>query len=112
MSASSFGAKREPLRGVLAPVLQEFAITFCVKHGFDSATSINDVATATAGEDRPLIAFYVGDWDPSGLCMSEIDLPRRLERYGAKVSLRRIALTEDDVTHGDLPSFLAESKRK
>jgi hypothetical protein len=105
-------SEKGTVRGVLASVLEEFAVTFCVKHGFDSATSINDVAAATSDEDRPLIAFYVGDWDPSGLCMSEIDLPRRLERYGANVDLRRIALTQHDVERGDLPSFPADSKPK
>ena len=61
--------------------------------------------------DRPLIALYAGDWDPSGLCMSEVDLPKRLKEYGAKVDLRRIALTQDD-TLSELPSFDAATKSK
>jgi len=105
-------SEKGTVRGVLAPVLNEFAITFCVKHGFDSATSIYQSAQATADNERPLIALYVGDWDPSGLCMSEIDLPQRLKRYGANVDLRRIALTEQDVRSGELPSFPADTKRK
>jgi hypothetical protein len=105
-------SEKGTVRGVLAPVLEAFAITFSVKHGFDSATSINGVADQTAESERPLIVFYVGDWDPSGLCMSERDLPRRLDLYGANVDLRRIALTLDDVTCGDLPSFSVGSKRK
>jgi hypothetical protein len=105
-------SEKGTVRGVLVPVLDEFAITFCVKHGFDSATSIYQSAQATAGNDRPLIALYVGDWDPSGLCMSENDLPQRLKRYGANVDLRRIALTDQDVRSGELPSFPADAKRK
>src|ERR1700731_4637044 len=85
-------SEKGTVRGVLAPVLDEFAVTFSVKHGFDSATSVNGVACQTADNERPLIIFYVGDWDPSGLCMSERDLPQRLARYGAYVDLRRIAL--------------------
>ncbi len=95
----------------MAPVLDEFAVTFAVKHGFDSATSVKAVADQTAGIDSPLIALYVGDWDPSGLCMSERDLPRRLEEYGANVFLNRIALDEHDVRSGGLPSFRADTKR-
>jgi hypothetical protein len=105
-------SEKGTVRGVLAPVLDEFAITFAVKHGFDSATAVNQVAEATAQSDRPLIVLYCGDWDPSGLFMSEIDLPRRLDRYGAKVDLRRIALTGDDVRDRGLPSFPAETKSK
>jgi hypothetical protein len=92
------------VRGVLSPVLDEFAVTFSVKHGFDSATSIKNAAVETGESERPLIALYAGDWDPSGLCMSERDLPRRLAEYGANVRLHRIALTRDDVDHGGLPS--------
>ncbi len=43
--------------------------------------------------------------------MSERDLPRRLEEYGANVFLNRIALDEHDVRSGELPSFRADTKR-
>jgi hypothetical protein len=32
-------------------------------------------------EGRPLHILYVGDYDPSGMCMSEVDLPKRLKKY-------------------------------
>jgi hypothetical protein len=105
-------SEKGTVRGVLDPVLDEFAVTFSVKHGFDSATSVNSVAPRTADNERPLIVFYVGDWDPSGLCMSERDLPERLSRYGANVDLRRIALTDKDVASGNLPSFPVDTKAK
>jgi len=44
-----------------------------VMHGFSSATTIYDVSQDDDG--RKLVAFYVGDFDPSGLYMSEEDLP-------------------------------------
>jgi hypothetical protein len=105
-------SEKGTVRGVLAPILNEFAVTFSVKHGFDSATSINGIADQTRDRDRPLIALYVGDWDPSGLCMSEQDLPKRLAEYGANVFLKRIALTHEDVNYGGLPSFHADTKSK
>jgi hypothetical protein len=105
-------SEKGTVRGVLSPVLDEFAVTFSVKHGFDSATSIKNAAVETGKSERPLIALYAGDWDPSGLCMSERDLPRRLAEYGANVRLHRIALTRDDVDHGGLPSFPASTKTK
>jgi hypothetical protein len=55
------------------------------------------------------VALYAGDWDPSGLHMSEVDLPRRLEEYGAEVALVRVALIEDDTNSG-LPEFAADEK--
>ena len=56
-----------------------------------------------------LIVLYVGDYDPSGLYMSEHDLPDRLAKYGGDhVTLKRIALTRE---HTDgLPPFPASDK--
>ena len=104
-------SEKGTVRGILAPVLEEFGVTFSVKHGFDSATSVHDTAEQTKDMDRPLIALYCGDWDPSGLCMSEHDLPKRLTEYGANVDLRRIALTHADTVSG-LPPFEAATKHK
>jgi hypothetical protein len=60
---------------VLGPVLDDYAVGFRVMHGFSSATAVYDVAQGDARRD--LIALYVGDFDPSGLFMSEEDLPKR-----------------------------------
>jgi hypothetical protein len=102
-------SEKGTVRGVLEPVLDQFAVGFRVMHGFSGATTVHDVAEDDDG--RELIALYVGDFDPSGLFMSEEDLPKRLSKYdGDHVELRRIALTREHV-HG-LPSFPATDKRK
>jgi hypothetical protein len=78
-------------------------------HGFASATAVNDIATDYDG--RNLIALYVGDYDPSGIYMSEKDLPERLERYdGDHVVLTRISLVRDQLA--GLTSFPAADKKK
>jgi hypothetical protein len=102
-------SEKGTVRGVLQPVLDQYAVGFRVMHGFGSATSVYDVSQDDDG--RRLIALYVGDLDPSGMFMSEEDLPKRLEAYGgAHVELRRIALTGEQVL--DLPSFSVTDKRK
>ena len=102
-------SEKGTVRGVLRPVLDEYGVGFRVMHGFSGATTLYDVAQDDDG--RPLIALYVGDFDPSGMWMSERDLPGRLLKYGgAHVSVKRIAITLAD-TPG-LPSFPAEDKRK
>ncbi len=104
-------SEKGTVRGTLAPVLDEFGVDFRVMHGFGSATTLHDIAELSVDSDKPMIAFYVGDWDPSGLCMSEIDLPKRIERYGGDVEIVRIALIEADVMQGTgLPYFDLESK--
>jgi hypothetical protein len=102
-------SEKGTIRGVLQPVLDEYAVGFRVMHGFGSATAIYDVASDYDG--RNLIALYVGDFDPSGLFMSEEDLPARLSKYdGEHVELQRIALTRRQVR--GLPSFPATEKKK
>ena len=66
------------MRGVLAPVLDHYAVGFRVMHGFSSATAVHDIAEDDDG--RELIVLYVGDFDPSGMFMSEEDLPTRLRQ--------------------------------
>jgi hypothetical protein len=101
-------SEKGTVRGVLQPVLDEYAVGFRVMHGFSGATTIYDVAQDDDG--RQLIALYVGDRDPSGMFMSEDDLPSRLTKYGGEhVTLDRIAITEEQ--YFDLPSFPASDKK-
>lgn len=104
-------SEKGTVRGTLAPVLNKYGVTFRVMHGYGSATSLHDIAEETRRSDKILKILYVGDWDPSGLHMSEIDLVNRLERYGADTEVRRIALNLDDVKNRNLPSFEAMSKK-
>jgi hypothetical protein len=103
-------SEKGTIRGVLQPVLEQYAVSFRVMHGFGSATVVHDVADDNS-DDRELIALYVGDRDPSGMYMSEVDLPKRLSDYGGShVTLKRIALTRGQVRR--LPSFPAKDKRR
>lgn len=103
-------SEKGTIRGVLKPVLDEYGVGFRVMHGFGSATALYDVAQNTEN-DRALHVLYVGDFDPSGMCMSERDLPERLKRYeGNHVLVSRIALVRGDTKH--LPSFPLADKRR
>jgi hypothetical protein len=102
-------SEKGTVRGVLSPVLNRLGVGFRVMHGFTSATVAWN-ACNPSDDDRPLVALYIGDWDPSGLCMSEHDLPKRIEEYdGDHIELKRIALTAEQT--GRLPSFSVEDKR-
>jgi hypothetical protein len=102
-------SEKGTVRGVLEPVLDEYAVGFNPVHGFNSATQVYNSAQGDNGQE--LIVLYVGDFDPSGMFMSEEDLPKRLSEYGGDhITIRRIALNLDQVL--DLPSFPATDKRK
>jgi hypothetical protein len=100
-------SEKGTVRGVLAPVLDKYGVGFRAVHGFSSATMAYDVSNIET--DRPLIVLYVGDYDPSGMYMSECDLPARFLKYGGEhITLERIALTSDQLA--GLPSFPASDK--
>jgi hypothetical protein len=102
-------SEKGTVRGLLQPVLDHYAVGFLPVHGFSSATVVYDISQDDDG--RPLIILYVGDFDPSGMFMSEVDLPKRFSKYGGNhVTLKRIALTQEHVR--GLPSFPATDKRK
>jgi len=104
-------SEKGTVRGTLAPVLKKYGVTFRVMHGYGSATSLHSIAEESANSDKYLTIFYIGDWDPSGMNMSEIDIPGRMQRYDGDFTIERIALDAGDVGPGTkLPSFDAQSK--
>jgi hypothetical protein len=105
-------SEKGTIRGVLQPVLDEYGVGFRVMHGFSSATIINEMSQDDDG--RPFTILYVGDYDPSGLYMSERDIPERLERYGGDhITVERIALLPADCTLlGRRPAFNVSEKKK
>jgi hypothetical protein len=105
-------SEKGTVRGTLRPVLEEYGVTFQVMHGYSSATVLHQVALESRQLKRPLLVFYCGDWDPSGMHMSEVDIPSRLKEYGANVELQRVALTQGDVLYQGLPSFPLDDKAK
>lgn len=124
-------SEKATVEGTLAPVLDEYEVPFQVLHGWSGATPVHDAAQQTLRSGRRTLLFYIGDYDPSGMGMSELDLPKRLARYlsddasdkdwadwqvaemlvRCQLEVRRIALTEaDTLTLGEETAFPAEDK--
>src|SRR5205807_10442739 len=99
-------SEKGTVRGVLAPVLDHYGVGFRVLHGFASATTVNEIARETDG--RPLVALYTGDWDPSGLYMSEVEPPAPPARYRAgHVLLKPVAFSPGNGGDPRVPRFSA-----
>jgi len=93
-------AEKGTIRGTLASVLNRFGIDFRVMHGHGSATALYDLAQDSVQDEKPLIVPYIGDMDPSGMHMSEVDLPERIDRYGGRIQLIRVAIDHADTRPG------------
>jgi hypothetical protein len=89
-------SEKATVGGVLEPVLAKWLINFRNMRGYTSATNAHHLAETSQYSDKPIIALYVGDWDPSGLHMSAVDLPRRIQAYGGEIDIRRVALLHED----------------
>jgi hypothetical protein len=107
-------SEKDTVAGTLRPVLHAYQVPFRNMRGFTSATVAHGVAERTLVGNQPWRILYVGDWDPSGLYMSEVDIPKRLTHYGASpdTTVERVALTEDDTRAlGTRLSFPAKTKK-
>ena len=105
-------SEKSTVQGVLAPVLDELGVTFRVMKGFGSCTALMQAATDSITNSvncQSTVVLYIGDHDPSGLYMSEVDLPKRLKRYGGRQVIERIAILRADTV--DLPHFEVATKR-
>jgi hypothetical protein len=103
-------AEKATVQGVLGPVIREYGLPFRVMKGYGSFTAVKEAAEASRraqAKGKGFIALYLGDWDPSGLHMSLVDLPKRFYGYGGSGDIRRIAITEQD---HDCPSFSVHDK--
>ena len=115
-------SEKATVAGIVRPVLDEYGIPFFAAHGYNSATKVYDLASEIVKDKRTYHFLYIGDYDPSGMHMSEIDLPTRLKRYcyiamaqreidhDVDFDLQRVALIESDTA--TLPSFDVETKKK
>jgi hypothetical protein len=103
-------SEKATVGGILRPVLAEYGVGWCYVHGYGSATRVHETAEESLRDTRRLVVLYVGDWDCSGMHMSEADLPERLRRYGGQVELIRIALTQADVDDMDELAFPAKQQ--
>ena len=102
-------SEKGTVRGVLKPVLDELGVDFVVAHGYQSATQMKATARESQLSTKPLHIIYVGDFDPSGMHMSEADIPTRLARYDGVANIERVALAQSDTKRG-LPTFSADDK--
>ena len=100
--------EKTSLRDVLAPIATEFEADLFLQFGDSSDTRIFEMARRADEQERPLVAFYFSDCDPSGWNMP-IAVARKLQALKVKdfpeleFQVRRVALTPDQVRLHSLP---------
>ena len=107
-------SEKSTVRGLLGELIRHYQLPFSVQKGFTSATEAKETTyrvKRAARQGKPFVALYVAHRDPSGLWMSERDLPAGVD-YGClpeHFTIQRVALIKDDLK--GLPSFDLETKK-
>lgn len=95
--------EKETLTGVLGPVASQYQVSLTPCRGYPSLSLLYDVAKGLP-RDRPTIAYYVGDWDPSGKDIPRTVRERVAEFSRATFTLERLAVLPEQVEKWKLPT--------
>lgn len=101
------GVEKDALSQLLWDWFSGLGFTIVPLSGYSSQTFIDDIQSDAFGAGRPCVLLYGGDFDASGE-----DIERDLEdrTNGCFVEIRRIALTQEQVTTYNLPPFPGKAR--
>ncbi|HZG68965.1 MAG TPA: hypothetical protein VEZ12_19670 [Herpetosiphonaceae bacterium] len=99
--------EKEALLGVIAPVCDEYGVTFVAAKGFDSESLAYESALELRELGKPTHVYYFGDHDPSGWWIAN-NLEARIRDFGADVRVRHMAVHPWQVEDWGLPTRRAK----
>jgi hypothetical protein len=97
--------EKDALSRLVSDIANQYSVRTFPTRGYPSFTYVQRMASYMRNRlsGKPIVVLYFGDFDPSGVDI-ERDLSERLGKYDAgDFTVRRIALTNDQITKYDLP---------
>jgi hypothetical protein len=85
--------EKDAIAGTIEQVTEEHDIRLHVCRGYASLSFVGEIATVWERVRKPIFAYYLGDYDPSGFDI-ERDLREKLERYSGKTWFRKPVLPQ------------------
>jgi hypothetical protein len=97
--------EKDTLAGVLWEVVDEWDIPLMVSRGFTSDTYCYEAAQDILRAGKPAFLYYLGDHDPSGVCIDRV-IERKLRTFAPAADIRftRIAVLPWQIEEWHLPS--------
>jgi hypothetical protein len=97
--------EKEALAGVLLPVTSYWDVPLMVTRGYPSLSYLFEAGKEIAGEDRPVVIYYLGDHDPSGDDIAR-NVEERLRDFApaAILTFVRLAVTAEQIVAYSLPT--------
>ncbi|MCY2989824.1 MAG: hypothetical protein NTY19_18420 [Planctomycetota bacterium] len=97
--------EKDAMAAALQPATEGYDVALHVARGYISTSYCHSVAVQWREIKKPIFAYYLGDWDPSGLDI-ERDLQAKLERYsGREFEWSRLGVVPSDFDAFDLLSL-------
>ena len=101
-------AESRSIASVLLEDCEELAVSLFPCGGFSSLSFVHDAAQQhnQSGDTRPLMVFYVGDYDPAGVLI-DVALQREMREHlkpDIDLSFVRVGINEEQVEVYDLPT--------
>ena len=124
--------EKDAIAGTIQPVTEQNDVALHVCRGYASISFAGEIADTWAEIKKPIFAYYLGDFDPSGFDL-ERDLREKLDRYSGRsiwsyesgqeptylgqndsrqVSWVRLGVTEEDFEAHDLIRLPVKTKDK
>lgn len=72
--------EKDAVAGTIQPVTEEYDVALRVCRGYCSVSFAGEIADLWRDIEKPIYAYYLGDFDPSGFDL-ERDLREKLKRY-------------------------------
>jgi len=98
-----FFCEKDSVAGVIQPITREYDVALHPCRGYASVSFAGQIAATWAATEKPIRAYYCGDFDASGFDI-ERDLKEKLNRYsgGVRFEWERIAICEEDFDRENL----------
>jgi hypothetical protein len=74
--------EKDAVAGTVQPITAEYDVALRVCRGYSSVSFAGEIADLWTKIEKPIFAYYIGDFDPSGFDL-ERDLREKLQRYRA-----------------------------
>jgi hypothetical protein len=75
--------EKDAIAGTVQPITHEYDVALRVVRGYCSLSFVGEIAAQWAEIDKPIHAYYIGDYDPSGFDL-ERDLFQKIEQYSGR----------------------------
>lgn len=100
--------EKDAIAGTIQPITREYDVSLHVVRGYSSVSFAGEIAAQWAEIKKPIFAYYLGDFDPSGFDI-ERDLYTKLERYSGRIVF---PMPRVDAEHTACGSKASESKMR